>query len=212
MNLFRAMIMSLLAMTVSLVSFETSQAQTDVALGAKAGTNFSNLRGEDADDTERKVGFTGGMFLSISPRPFLTVQPELLFTQRGATNTNETLNIKQELRANYIDIPVLFKLRLPIDDVFFPHVYIGPQFSTHLNNTYSVEQLDTNIEIDSEVDVNEFDFGGVFGAGMDIQSNHLLITVDFRYGLGALNINENDDGIEIKHSDLMFFAGVGYLF
>lgn len=197
---------------ISLLAFQFSQAQTLVGFGAKAGANFSTLRGDDAVNTKRRTGFTGGVFLSISPQPFFTIQPEVLFSQRGAINTNEALNIRQELRVNYIDIPILFKLRIPIDETFFPHVYIGPQFSRRLGNKYTVEQLDVNVQINEELTVRKFDFGGVFGAGLDIQSNNLILTFDFRYGIGALNLDDDDNGLDLKNSDLMFFVGIGYLF
>jgi len=200
----------LLCIAACLITISEAYAQPSVALGGKIGASFSGFRGDDAGDVSFRKGVAGGLFVAISPAGFFTIQPELLFQQRGAVSENKTLNIKSDVKIGYMNIPVLFKLRLPIAEKFYPHVYIGPQFSYKLKSETSIEAFDLGT-ITSDINLRNYDLGGVFGFGLDVEINHLFLTVDFRYALGALDIEESDD-FQIKNKDLSIMAGAGFKF
>jgi hypothetical protein len=181
-----------------------------LSLGAKAGASFSGFRGEDAGEISLRKGLAGGIFLNLSPVEFFSIQPEFLLQQKGAVNENDDFNFTEDVKIGYLNVPVLFKLRLPIDNTFFPHVYAGPQFSYAFNSEYSIETFEGST-FSREVDPRNFDLGGVFGLGLDIESNHLFFTTDFRYGLGALNLDKDGEA-KLKNKDMAIMLGMGYKF
>ncbi len=184
-------------------------AQTSVTIGPKVGGTFNGFRGDDAGRLTFRKGVAGGLFLNVSPVNYFSIQPEFLFQQRGAVNENRVFNFREDVKIGSFNVPVLFKLRLPIQETFFPHIYAGPQFSYVFKSEYSVNAFDIGTFI-REVELRNYDLGGVFGFGLDIELNHLFLTTDFRYGLGALSIGEED--VNLKNKDLGILFGVGYKF
>lgn len=195
----------------SLFVVTNTTAQTSVAIGGKMGPSFSSLVGADAGNPNRRAGFTGGLFITISPLKFLSVQPEVLFSQRGATNFNEYWNARQEFRLNYLEFPILVKLRVPIKHVVYPHIYAGPIFSKNLASKYKLQQMNTNVDLSGNFEVRNFDFGGVFGFGIDVEVSRLFVTADLRYGISALNLDNSDQHMDLKNTEIMALLGVGIL-
>lgn len=210
MNTQKIYSLFLIALFAITIPFSAMLAQTTVAVGPKLGASFSGFRGDDAGAINLRKGLAGGLFVNISPLEFLSIQPELMFQQKGAVNKNDDFNFREDVKIGYMNVPLLFKLRLPIDRTFYPHVYLGPQFSYALKSEYSISALDAGT-LSREIDIRNYDLGGVFGFGLDIESNHLFFTTDFRYGLGGLLLdNEND--IQLKNKDMAILLGVGYRF
>ncbi len=197
-----------IAVALTFLATSGSVAQTLVSIGPKAGPSFSELRGQDAGNVTMRRGFAGGLFLSISPLQFLTLQPEFLLQQKGALSENETSGNAIDIKTGYLNIPLLVKMRIPIFRTIFPHIYGGPQFSYAFKSSYSAKRQDGS-PIDNFVALQEMDFGGVIGAGMDIEVKHLFVTIDFRYGLGAINIIK-EDALKLRNRDKAILFGVGY--
>jgi len=190
------------------VMSSTMQAQTLVSIGLKAGASFSGFRGDDAGKISFRKGIAAGLFVNISPAPFFSIQPELLLQQKGAVNENDDFNFKEDVKLGYLNVPVLVKLRIPIAHKFFPHIYAGPQFSYMLKSEYAISSLDTS-NVFRDIDLRNYDLGGVFGFGLDIELNHLFLTADFRYALGSINLS---DEALLKNKDLAIMVGIGYSF
>lgn len=94
--------------TVLLLSGIVSSAWAQVALVPKAGINLARIAFDQADNnnTRTRGAFVGGIGLLIgSPSGVFSLQPEVLFTQKGyqgaATN---------RMTINYIEIPVMGRL------------------------------------------------------------------------------------------------------
>lgn len=201
---FAMLCMVLLATSVG------SNLMSQTTLGVKGGYTAATLRGDDAGNVDWHSGFAGGLFVNVAVLKFFTVQPELLFRQRGGENNNETFNINQKLNLTYMDLPVLFKLRVPIAKTFYPHVYAGPQFSYNIKGDYKVSAGAVSAE--DPVEVRKVDFGGVMGFGLDVVVKRLFLTADFRYGLGAINIDDSDEPFLLKNKDLSILLGIGVNF
>jgi outer membrane immunogenic protein len=108
-------------------------ASAGVKFGIKGGANIANVNGdfmEGLEDWKSTIGFCGGIFLELNFGRVLTIQPEVLYTMKGA-NTGDG-----KLKFDYIEIPVLLKLRIPISSVH-PFVFAGPAFGFNLKATRS---------------------------------------------------------------------------
>jgi len=184
-------------------------------VGIKAGVNIASLSkdpGEDEPgdyDAISILGFQGGLTFELPIAGPLALQPELLFIQKGGksefiiTEDNKSINT---VTYNYLEIPILLKLKLGSTDGDGAGFYLigGPyagyvfggkskQELTILGQTSTSEQT---IDYDDE-DFNEkrVDWGASFGLGVHFGK----LFVDARYNLGINNLldedanNNNDD-------------------
>ena len=205
MNRFYSILGLMLAFSIIAVP---AVAQSQASIGLKAGYTAANLRGDDAGNLEWRSGFVGGLFVHLPVASWFAIQPEVLFRQRGAYNNFEFSNIEQRINLTYIDIPVLFKLRVPIADMVYPHVYVVPQGSFRLTGEYEVD-LYNGTTFSDQIDVRKFDFGGVLGFGVDVVTDRIFFNTDIRYGLGALKIDGSDNPMDLKNKDLSIMVGIG---
>ena len=127
---------SLLAAAALLATVAVTESKAQgIRFGLKAGGNLSNLSGDltDEDRYENKFGFHGGAMLNIGliDDGFLSVQPEVLFSQKGFKYADKDFTIggqkfkyEGDRTYNYIDVPVLLKVNA--DGFYFE---AGPQYS-----------------------------------------------------------------------------------
>ncbi len=188
-----------------------TKAQTTFAIGAKAGYSGSALSGEDAGSIDLRETVSGGLFLQVSPAPYLSFQPEVLFRRKGAVNHNETFNIREEYNLDYIETPLLLKLRVPIANAIYPNVFGGPYFAFKTNSTYSATQTNTDISLNRSFEAKNSDYGAVIGGGVDIEVKPIFISLDARYGIGATEIENSDEPVDLKNRDFTVMAGIGLL-
>jgi hypothetical protein len=100
-------------------------AAAGVRFGIKAGGNMAKPTGADARDPlatlQSRVGFMGGIFLSVELSRVLSIQSEVLYTMKGATYIANDDTYTDKLYADYIEVPMLLKLRIPTP-VVQPHL------------------------------------------------------------------------------------------
>src|SRR5690606_33411063 len=82
-----------------------SSAQESNSFGIKGGVNFSNLYTEDVDDRNLLFGFNAGLVAVLPFGEFLAIQPEILFSGKGAElkYNNAFVEGKAKFRLNYIE-------------------------------------------------------------------------------------------------------------
>lgn len=198
-----------LALLLNMAFSLQSQAQVGFAIGPKMGANVSNLTDNNNGSFTARTSWAGGLFGSLILGEIFVIQPELLLRQGGATQNSNGNNSQVKLKS--FQIPILFKLRLPIGKAVYPHVFAGPTIDYTTSSSYT--KYDT--QSGSNVNVNTTKFkksnvGGVIGAGLDIEVRHLFLNFDVRYGLGLTKISDNDLAVRGKYYTIM--AGFGYRF
>ena len=70
-------------------------AAAGVKFGIKGGANIANVNGDFMEalaDWKSTVGFCGGIFLELNFGRILTIQPEVLYTMKGADTGTESSN------------------------------------------------------------------------------------------------------------------------
>ncbi|GGF05703.1 porin family protein [Hymenobacter cavernae] len=206
-----------LLLVTSISSFE-ARAQ-GVRLGIKAGANLSNLSGdlEDEDRFQNKTGFVGGIMLNVPllADNFLSLQPELLYSQKGFKNDGSALfgSYRYEGKANYnyLDLPVLAKIKA--GPIFFE---AGPQLSYLLNRKDETRRFFNGSQIDytaTEQDldnVNRFEIGYAAGVGVQV----LGAILDVRYNGSFTDFTKNGyQGDDLRNArNSVFQASLGFLF
>jgi hypothetical protein len=164
-------------------------------MGLKGGLNFANLTGDDSGDPDSKLGFAFGGFYSHPITETFFIQPELLFTMKGAKE--EYMGYDFTYNLNYIELPILAKMCFPME-TFMPNVFVGPALAFNMAATVEVDDESDDIE-----DVKGMDFGLVFGAGADIGK----FTVDGRFTMGLTTIFDVEGDPDVKNSVMSILFG-----
>ncbi len=184
------------------------QAAAGVKFGIKAGANVANVNGDFASnvsDWKTRVGFCGGAFLELNFGRILTIQPEVLYTMKGAKATIEegALTGTGKLRFDYVEIPILLKVRIPTGPVH-PFVFAGPAIGFILTTTFKdITGTSTDIEGAEHVD-----YSAVMGAGLQLGNS---LHLDARYTLGLRKLEVPPIGtIDLKNGVLSATLGLAF--
>jgi hypothetical protein len=194
---FRISALAALALGVTAL---TAQAQ-EKTFGLVAGVDFANITGNDfSDGLSTRTGFMGGFFFGIPAGTSLVIEPELLYTMKGAKYDNSAFTGSYNI--DYFEIPVLVKYNFNPEGGFY--IMAGPSISFNV----SCKDKGTDNFDDSTYDESCKDqgatpntvFGGVLGLGFS--KGH--IGIEGRYDLAfgnALKITDaggGDDTIDGK--------------
>jgi hypothetical protein len=170
-------------------------AAADVRFGLKAGANVANVNGNFADslsDWKSTVGFCGGIFIELNFGQVLTIQPEVLYTVKGA-DTGEG-----KLKFDYLEIPILLKIRIPTGSIH-PFVFAGPAFG------FKLKALIEGVEIS---DMPKSDYSAVMGGGLQLGHS---IHIDVRYTMGLQKLAIPDlETIDLKNGVLSATLGLAF--
>jgi hypothetical protein len=187
-------------------------AAADVQFGLKLGGNMARVTGADTQDIsdtlKNKVGFTGGIFLAFNMGRVVTIQWEALYTMKGAsfnyTDLEDTYT--EKLFGDYIEIPLLLKLRIPTPGIQ-PFIFAGPSVGFKLHEKLQVNGEDIPLE---EKLLKNNDYGGIFGAGLNLGHSFML---DVRYSMGlqkVISTIEGETQLDVKNG--VWSATIGIAF
>jgi hypothetical protein len=201
-------------------------AQVSLDTGVRAGVSASSFRGSDIDDLtqagdfvdialDRRTGFTVGVFASFSVLDLLAVQPEVFYVQRGAavnltagTSSTDFLQSTGTVEADYLQIPVLAKLRVPVGGPVTPFVALGPAVTVKLSETSAASIAGTEF-FRGEI-LQDRDFSAIVAGGVDLPTAFGTVLLDVRYDFGLTSVFETDGGesSDIFNGALTVTAGV----
>jgi hypothetical protein len=200
----------ILAVAITTLFTTAIFAQSKTTFGIRAGVNFQNLNGKDANDDKLdyklKTGFNAGVNAEIPVGIDFYLQPGLLFSTKGA-------------KANVGDGKInLSYLELPINFIYKPELGegkmllgFGPYVAYAIGGTTKVGSVESDIEFgDQPSETKRFDAGANLLAGYEF-SNRLSFQLNA--GLGLLKINNRPD-IDKKSSvkNTGFGVSLGYRF
>ena len=170
-------------------------AAAGVKFGLKGGANVANVNGDIGaalDNWKSRVGFCAGVFLELNFGNILTIQPEALYTVKGAdTGTGK-------LTFDYIEFPILLKVRIPTGSIH-PFIFAGPAFG------FNLKALIDGVKID---DIPPSDYSAVLGGGLQL-GRQIHLDVRYTMGLQKLDIPALDT-IDLKNG--VFSATLGLAF
>ena len=190
-----------------------STTYAQVSLIPKAGITISNVAFDDDDkwDGQKSVlGFTGGLGINfaLTDDQFLSLQPELLYTQKGfAAKKSGTVDYDGVYKLNYLELPVMLKIGFG-GDVLRGYVNLGPSVGYLLNGrvkgTWDVadiisDDIDEAIKFKSdatdgditELNANRVEIGANFGAGIGVNIGSSALFLDARYNAGLTDFDKD---------------------
>lgn len=166
------------------VAFSASAQNNDkpVDYGIRAGVGLASLSGDQVSGAGTRTSFNGGFFAEMNISDYAAFQPELNLVFRGAKD-NFTFETNQYTETTQTDlqIPLLFKFKLPTDAGIVPYINIGPAFNLNLNNSFTAPEGAANKF--QEPNAKKTYVSAIGGAGIRFQN----IFIDARYDLGVTN-------------------------
>jgi len=202
--------MTILFILALLVTISTAHAQ-GITGGLKAGMNIANFHGDVVGGLfESKMGFCAGGFITFKVANIVAIQPEVLYTQKGSKWEAEFIWGTWNINLNYLEIPVLLKVIMPIQGMIKPHLFVGPYFAFNLTAKGKIEDNGQSDEDDIDEFVKDTDFGAVFGGGIDFGLPAGKIVFDARYSLGLTAIYEEVFGFDVKNNVFSFMLGYAF--
>jgi Outer membrane protein beta-barrel domain len=169
---------TILAFIVCLFS-DPSVSDAQIQFGIRAGLNATNVSFEKLPSKSERYGFHAGVFADIPiMTDFLSVQPELSFSTKGAAF--KPLTGRQILNMSYVDflLPVAFKLSM-FD------LQVGP-FASYLASTPDYTVYNENkIVVDG---FKKYDVGLTAG----IAANFNKILIGLRYNQGFVDVTTDN--------------------
>ena len=177
-----------------LAAFTVQQAHAQLNFGLRGGVNFANVNDQPSNfDSDSRTGFMIGGYLDFKvPMSPISIQPEATYNQKGYKDGDATLKL------DYLEVPVLAKFHFAPGPVT-PHVYFGPYAGFVLNSEVS------GSGVSLEVDDAQTDFGGIVGAGLDVNAGITKLDFGLRYSFGLV---EAIDGFQPKNSAISLIAGI----
>lgn len=178
--------------------------------GLKAGVNVSDFYGDDADGSDVRTGFSGGLLFNYRFHKYWALQPEVLFSTKGADLesglTGENGSTEYEL--GYLNIPVLAKFYIPTGSTVQPNLYAGPDVGFKLYGDADNSDIGDQLK--------DAEFGIAFGAGLDFNlgsdpTNFIrTVGLDLRYTLGLTDIFDTPEEPEARNSVFLGAIFLGF--
>jgi hypothetical protein len=192
----------------------SSESKLSTKFGIKGGINLSNLYAdnEDVEDENTKLGLNVGLFAKIPVFRGLSIQPELLYSGKGAKISYDNILAGEgEYRFNlhYVEAPISAVINLARNLSIHGGVYAAYLVSANITDINGDGTIDEIKDLDTD-NFNRFDVGLLGGVALDIQN----LTIGARYTHG-LNVIAESFASDIalgdsKNSVISLYIGFGF--
>ena len=170
-------------------------------LAAEAGMTFSTQRYVGVD-TSPRPGFTGGILTALSRTAPITLQTEVLFTQKGSKASTGVGDVDLDIR--YLEIPVAARFNVYRTPNKSLHVFAGPSFAWRLDANFELNGDRHDVDTAAE----KYDFGVVVGAGFDV--GQWLVSGRYTEGLRNVNTLTADSPNAVRNRSFAAMFGVRF--
>lgn len=200
-----------LIVTTAIIFSVPSAVGQSVGLGLLAGLNSSSVSTDAPEfaDLTRRSGIVGGVYLSVGILDFVSVRPEVLYSQKGVTLNEGGFSF--DLGVDYFEVPLLAKISAPSSvGTLRPHVLVGPALS-FVSSCYAYDEEDDEEYDCEEIDilVESQDVAFLLGAGVDADLGPVVVSVGGRYTIGLQTVDADVDPIDVKNRVWALTASIG---
>lgn len=182
--------------------------------GLRAGLSITTFTGDNAGSNTPRVGLHAGLTNQIHVHPNIVLQPELLYSMRGASSSYSLAGLETVVtdKLDYLELPLALKANIQTY-----HLQLQPYLAGELRYLLSQKRTtETKAGSSSSVSTTDlaiyrdWDYGMAFG--MDLFINE-TIELGMRYNIGMADIVKTT-GLgatpDIKNYGLMISLGVLY--
>lgn len=199
----------ILSLAVLASAAGAANAQTGIKVGLKGGFNGSTFSGTNSKGSEYKAGFAAGGFVNFGVSDNFSIQPELLYSQKGASydDFGGVSGVTYKATLGYLDVPIMFRYNIGEDGKGF-FIELGPQGSFVIHNrTFTQVGNSQSTESTSTDPLNKVVVGYVGGLGYQITSG---LQLGLRYTGDISQVYKDNNGPNVHNSVFQF--QVGYAF
>ena len=197
-------------------------------IGFRLGANVANETWNSPSNAPSQTSLTSimlGIQTDYWIADMLAFEVQLLYDQKG-TNTiyngdfsNVQFNGTGEVRASYLEIPILLKFRLPTP-LLKPYVFAGPSIGVLLSSSNTSSGITSSgqpVSSNKSDALNSTDISALVGVGLELHITDNLnafVDVGQAFGLQDVNKNVSVDPITnanvqtVKSKDLRVLAGI----
>jgi len=154
--------------------------------------------------------FIIGAFASFRVNDYFFIQPEVYYSQNGAKWewTSAGIKFMDYHKIDYLQIPVLAKVRLVTKGKLLPSLFAGPYGALKLSAPW-VYEVGGVRETGNSEDFKSSDFGLVFGGALDYRVGKIALILDVRYNFGLAKVYDEEVG-SLKSRTLSVMVGIGF--
>jgi len=188
-------------------SLSQSNPPSTPRFGVIGGANLATLTSTFFQNATNRTGFAAGLMAVLPVSPSFAIQPELMFTMKGANSKPGETSATAKI--DYIELPVLARFEIPASGRVKPFVYAGPGFAYRTNCT--IEGRDAAFDASSvsaqgtiRMDCDSLarqaaravpgakfsrtDVDGIIGGGIAFDVRGRTMTVGVRYDVGLVKL------------------------
>ncbi|MBZ0201728.1 MAG: PorT family protein [Ignavibacteria bacterium] len=198
----------LLIITLIFSACTASHAQLSAKLGIEGGISASNVNITPAATTDPVTGPVFGASVDLNFINILSVSTGVFYVPKGYTSKNQNITFNTKL--NYIEIPLLVKVGIPLI-LIKPYVFAGPTFGFNLSaeEVQSNGQQTTNVDISNKIESSETCI--LMGAGVDVNfSKKSAFFVQAAFSVGLSNMLKNTPGVTMKSYGIRVTGGLRF--
>jgi len=205
------LLITAVAFIANYVIAQDGDSRSQFQFGIKAGANYANVYDSQGEDftADGKLGFAGGVFVSIPIGNVFGIQPEILFSQKGfkAEGTLLGANYGLTRTTSFIDVPLYLAVK-PLPAVT---ILAGPQFSYLMKRK---DVFNTAIGTAEQIEVFKTDNirKNIFGAALGVDINVSQIVVGARAGWDLSTNNGDGTSQTPRYKNAWVQATVGFRF
>jgi len=202
------------------------EAQNDLTFGVKGGLNTTWVTATDSDP---KLAFVGGAFITVPITGRLAIQPELLYARQGG-KASQVIDgglalLDIAFNFDYLQVPVLLRYTFPMSGTTSPYVYFGPTLAVNLGASIDLATQFGQAEPEIK-NMKSIDLGIASGGGVSIPVSAVRLSFDVRVTLGMTDFLESavpfasDDEItfvnldgtapDLEHGAVALMVGVSF--
>ena len=177
-------------------------------IGVKAGLNLASQRQGGFTQQGTRTGFLAGAFFAIPVNRRFTLQPEVVYIQKGGKKERESEwggSFLVTTKMNNIDLTLVSKIHLGDLNAVAPHLLFGPCVSYLLSGRYLYGEGEVTEDIE---DYHKLEFGYTLGIGTDVILGSSRIYLDARFSHSLTDVHITPSHIWNKG----FSFSAGYYF
>jgi hypothetical protein len=175
--LMKTTIRSISLLTLALAASSAGAAKAQGArFGLKAGASYTSVVGQNVAGASHKWGFHGGVLVNFKLNDRFSLQPEVLYSQKGTKGDGS----RNRINLRYVDLPVLLRAGTGLGGLF---VEVGPQLGYLAASDARLDSRTplTRVTSDFAGSYPAFDLGYAAGVGYQLANG---LGVGLRYNGG----------------------------
>lgn len=193
-DLFLNVALAAIAWTPSL---SQSNPQSTPRFGIIGGANLATVTGSFLGNVSNRPGFAAGLMAVLPVSPNFAIQPELMFTMKGANSSSVT---SATASIDYVELPVLARFEIPASGRVKPFVYGGPGFADRRSCTLEGREPQGAFRVTCDAlarqaaqaspgtKFSRTDVDGIIGGGLAFDVGRGTMTVGVRYDVGFVKL------------------------